>query len=151
MVRDRIETVTLSKIRTKLIFWGAVVTGILVDFLLFSVVILSGGVLGGWVLGAGLDPSTWAGVSLMIAQGAGAAGGMVHDFFITRCGAGDRRWGGRPSILLITVSFVALGSCPAVLFLGYLTNNLWVAKLTVSFVLHFSFCLFLTKHYSPKQ
>ena len=142
---------TLAKLRSRLIFSGAVVTGILVDFLLFSVVVLVGGGLEGWLFGLGFSSVAWAWGSLMFAQGVGAGGGMLHDFFIIR-GWGEvkkvsgGRWG-----VLITVLLVAVVSGPFVLLLGYLTNNLWMAKLTATAVLHFFFCLFLIKHSSSKQ
>lgn len=126
----------LLRIREAIYSFIGVLVGTLVDLLVFSLTFVAIGWCGAGAGGEGEKIFLAAG-GIILSQWVGALGGIIHDLFFRRMVGEDRHRGqsvgGGPKIW---VTGLVLLSGPGLLILGYLTSNIWVAKLSLTAITH---------------
>lgn len=106
----------LSRIHATLLVILGIAGGVLLDLFLFSSAIIFSS-------------------NIFVAQWVGVFGGLAHDLIVFKKAnkIGLRK---RTNLQLYFWIILGLATGPLVFILGYLTNNVWVAKLIVTLAFH---------------
>lgn len=109
----------LSRIHAALLVIMGIAGGVLMDLFLFSATIIFFS-------------------NIFMAQWVGVFGGLAHDLIVSKK-VNKMRLRKRANLQLYFWIIFGVATGPLVFILGYLTNNVWVAKLIVTLVFHFLF------------